>query len=163
LDSYQKSGVGFGYGKRSDFTHIAQQVENPGPGQYKTNETDESKNVSKNLGAPRMSKEKRDLDHISRKHYARHLEHRLLAQESPGPGYYAVELSASKKPVIPKSKRHLSEVRIDYLAGPTSYSTLGTQGTNGLAKMAIIGREERNFDPIRYSGTNKAILLKGLL
>ena len=65
---------------------------------------------------------------------------------------------------IPKSKRHLSEVRVDNFIGPSSYQDLGKldsyQSLN--KKRVSIGKEARVFEPIRY-GTNHSILqIKGL-
>ena len=90
------------------------------------------------------------------KRYSRNVE--LPRYESPGPGYYSLVTSSTKRLSIPKGKRWLSEVRVDYEAKPTSYGV----AVNEKGRASSMGREVRDFDPIKYSGNNKAILAKGL-
>jgi hypothetical protein len=64
---------------------------------------------------------------------------------------------------IPKGKRHLSNVRVDYMVGPNSYPNAEKlQVVAPTRKCPVIGKEERNFDPIKYSINNKVLILKGL-
>lgn len=83
-----------------------------------------------------MSKGLRDIDHLSKNLYSKNLEHRIFGQDSPGPAFYDNQMNnvgnltncdtfqTRKKSMVtsfPKSKRHLSDVRVDYYLGPSSY------------------------------------------
>ena len=65
---------------------------------------------------------------------------------------------------IPKGKRQLSEVRVDYNLGPDTYKTEGIKEIvqSSSKKNIVIGKEERFYDPIKYSDKNKILILKGL-
>lgn len=102
------SGVGFGFGARSDFTQLPQALANPGPGHY------DHSLLKRNVYSVMESTNSIDI-----KRYSRNVE--LPRYESPGPGYYSLVTSSTKRLSIPRGKRWLSEVRVDYEAKPTSY------------------------------------------
>ena len=102
-----------------------------------------------------------------------------MSKDSPGPGFYENNISnlrgsfnpyestsspKCKSSTIPKSKRQLSDVKVDYYIGPNSYqNTNGFKGEIGSGKNKIaIGREERDYDPIKYAQQNKILVIKGL-
>lgn len=174
-------------------------VENPGPGQYQSlsptkeespdlrhlnlsisrislsTHNNNRESMSKLPGVSLVSKEKRYIDHLSGKLYAKNLQHRIFGKDSPGPGFYNVDnvwkinensqyFPRKSQMTIPKCKRQLSDVRVDNLIGPNSYQTLGKLEITAASgkKNVVMGREERNFDPMKYSGNNKILILKGL-
>jgi hypothetical protein len=63
-------------------------------------------------------------------------------------------LSLKKAMSIPKQKRMLSDVKVDNYAGPTSYNVTGKfnyKKAGSMGRRAVIGTEQRNFDPTKYS------------
>ena len=128
-----------------------------------------------------MTKGKRDIDHLSKNMFAQNLEHKIIGKDSPGPGCYndfvdsawnqeKLNLTSSnyngRRSTIsfPKSKRQLSEVRVDNFLGPSSYQDLQKLDLylNLNKKRVSIGKEARVYEPIRY-GTNHSVLqIKGI-
>lgn len=117
-------GIGFGFGKRSDFTHVPHLEESPGPAHYEAPPLLTRLESSSQLPGVSMPRGARDIDHLSKVQLTKNLEHRLRGQEGPGPGFYQQRLLRRRSMVtIPKGKRQLSEVSQEPCPGPGSYYT----------------------------------------
>ena len=81
-------GIGFGFGKRSDFTHVPHLEESPGPAHYEAPPLLTRLESTSQLPGVSMPRWARDIDHLSKVQLTKNLEHRLRGQEGPGPGFY---------------------------------------------------------------------------
>ena len=123
-----------------------------------------------------MPKECRDTEKLSKVVYNKNLEYKIIGKDSPGPGVYNqtalniwnqtpyAEMHRKPSITIPKSKRHLSNVYKDARIGPNTYQDIKKidQFYNSTSKRISIGRETRNFDPIRYATQHSILQVKGI-
>jgi hypothetical protein len=66
---------------------------------------------------------------------------------------------------IPKSKRHLSEVKVDNMVGPSSYQKIKLASfisNSGNQVSGSMSKEQRDYDPIKYGANNLVLLVKGI-